>query len=102
MSNLKEGITTLINRVFHDEIIDVVEPREWWMKYNDIGKRLEGYIVTVTYKYRGRRDYYCDIDYGMLRLISKDQALKNAKGLYKCAVERMRLDKERAAHGKSK
>ena len=80
--NIKHQISNFINKTFRDEIIDIKPPREWWVEYKDVGKQLEGYIISVIYKYRGERKAYACIDNGFLGIISPDEALHHATVFY--------------------
>lgn len=86
---IKEKINNFIEHTFHDEIIAVEPPREFWMEYKDVGRRLEGYITTVTYKYRGKQDVVSTIDNEHFQLISPERALKNANDFYLRATRKM-------------
>ena len=91
---IKQKFKLFITKTFHDEIIAVAEPREWWIEYRDIGKRLEGYIVTVTYKYRGKRNLYSVIDNDHFHLISPERALKDAKAFYSKTLQKIKTRNE--------
>ena len=93
---IKQVISNFVNRMFNDEVIDVQPPREWWVEYKDVGKRLEGYIVSVTYKYRGWCDTYSIIDNDHFQLISPKQALKNATRFYN--KTRQKISAAKLAH----
>ncbi len=82
MVKLKERFNNFIERTFHDEIVAVEPPRECWMEYRDVGRRLEAYIVPITYKYRGVRNAYFDIDNDHFLLVTPEKALKNANSFY--------------------
>ena len=75
-------IRDFINKTFRDEMTGVEQPREWWIKYKDVGERLEGYIVTVHYKYRGQKDRCFDIDNDHFQIVSKIEANNNAWDFY--------------------
>ena len=80
--NMRLSIRNFIKREFHDEIVAIEEPREWWVEYRDVGKRLEGYVIPVTYKYRGKQNLYSIIDNDHWHLISQERALKKAQKFY--------------------
>lgn len=71
-------IQNLLNRLFRDEAVAVSEPREWIIQYKDVGTRLEGYIVDVTYKYAGKQSKYFNIDNDHFLLVSKSDAFNAA------------------------
>lgn len=75
-------IEYFINRLFRDEIIRIRKPKKWIIKYKDIGTRLEGYIVDVTYKYAGKQQHIFHIDNDHLKLISQSEALNTAQNFY--------------------
>ena len=83
-----------MNRLFRDEITHIESPKKWVAKYKDIGKRLEGYIVNVTYKYAGKQKKFFDIDYGWLRLVSKEEAAKAAQNFYLMGCEEIKQRKK--------
>ena len=91
---IKEKINNFIKRTFHDEIIAVEPPREFWMEYKDIGPRLEGYITTVTYKYRGKQNLVSTIDNDHFQLISPEKALKNAMNFYEKVTKKIKNSNE--------
>ena len=93
MSNVTTKIKQKWDMLFHDKIIDIEEPREWHIEYRDIGKRLEGYIVPVTYKYRGKCNKYFIIDYDHFQLISKQRAQNNANLYYQRVREELDRNK---------
>ena len=82
LTQIKLSIRNFIKRTFHDEIIAIEEPREWWVEYKDVGRRLEGYIIPVTYKYRGNQNTYSIIDNDHLHIITKERALREAQKFY--------------------
>lgn len=79
---IKEKIERLLNIAFRDEVVAISGPHEWWWEYRDVGKRLEGYLVVVKYKYAGEKKYHFTIDNDHLQLVSANDALKNAKDFY--------------------
>ena len=79
---IKEKINNFIKRTFHDEIVAVEPPREWWMEYRDVGRRLEAYVVSVVYKYRGAQTAYFSVDNDHFLLVTPQKALKNANDFY--------------------
>ena len=87
--SFKDKITYFINRTFRDEIIAVEPPREMWVEYKDVGRRLEGYVVPVTYKYRGKQTIYSCIDNDHLCLVSPQRALKFATDFYNNARQKI-------------
>ena len=87
-------IKNFMKRTFHDEIIAVEEPREFVVKYKDIGDRLEGYIIPVTYKYRGKQNMYSMIDNDHWHLISKECALKRANKFYQQTLKKIQSRNE--------
>ncbi|MBQ7409175.1 MAG: hypothetical protein IJV03_01280 [Alphaproteobacteria bacterium] len=87
-------IEYFINRLFRDEITHIEKPKKWVAKYKDIGKRLEGYIVNVTYKYAGKQKKFFHIDYDHLQLISKADAFKAAQNFYLSACAEIKQRKK--------
>ncbi len=61
-----EKITHFINCTFRDKIVSIEPPREWWVVDTGQRPRLDGYIVPVTYKYRGDVDICVSVDYSYL------------------------------------
>ena len=92
MLNLKFNLKDFITRTFHDEILSADAPCEYKITYNDIGTRLEAYVVDVTYKYAGKRQYFFAIDNDHLQLISPARALKNANDFYARCLKKVKLD----------
>jgi len=84
---LSVKIQNFLNRVFSDYIVAVEPPREWWVDYYDVGMRLEGYIVPVTYKYSGKTQRTFIIDNDHLRLISPEMAICGAQKFYNKALK---------------
>ena len=91
---LTQKIKNFYERTFRDEIVTVEPPREWWIEYRDIGRRLEGYIVPVVYKYRGKRNLCATIDNDHLNFISKEKALQNAMTFYNNAIKKIKARNE--------
>ena len=91
---LIQKIKDFYEKTFHDEIVAIEEPREWWLEYRDIGRRLEGYIVPVTYKYRGKRNMCAWIDNDHMNLISKEKALQNATTFYNNVINKIKMRNE--------
>ena len=75
---LRLSIRDYLKKTFHDEIIDIEEPREWWVEYKDVGRRLEGYVIPAIYKYRGKQNIYSTIDNDHFFIITKEHAFKSA------------------------
>ena len=94
--NMKLSIRNFLKRTFHDEIIAIEEPREFVVKYKDIGERLEGYIIPVTYKYRGKQNMYSMIDNDHWHLISKERALRDAQTFYQQTLKKIQLNNDKA------
>ena len=74
-----QSIEDFMKRNFNDEIIDVQPIAEMRIKYRDIGERLEGYVVPVTYKNRGQSKEYFTIDNDHWKIVSAEKAFQNAK-----------------------
>ena len=92
--NMRLSLRNFIDRTFHDEIIAIEEPREWWVEYMDKGRRLEGYIIPVTYKYRGKQDAYSVIDNDHFGLITQERALKKAQRFYSRTIQKLNAKKQ--------
>lgn len=86
---IKQNIENFIEHTFNDKIVDVRPIKEMRVSYHDIGERLEGYVVPVTYKYRGNRNVYFTIDNDHFKMISAEKALQNAKDYHLKASRKM-------------
>lgn len=93
--NVKLRLKNLIAKTFCDEIIDIKKPQEWWVEYRDIGKRMEGYIINVTYKYKGNRNLYSFIDADHFRLVTAKKAKKAAWDFYDEVCKKINAQKTR-------
>ena len=87
-------VTDFLNKTFHDEIVDVKPPREWWEDYHDVGPRQEGYIVRVVYKYKGMKDIKFSIDNEHLKLVSAIRAARRARRFYADACKKIKQRNE--------
>ena len=87
-------IQNFLNRAFADYIVAVEPPREWWIDYRDVGMRLEGYKVPVTYKYAGRKERTFSIDNEHLRLITPEMAIDDAQKFYEKTMKKIELRKQ--------
>ena len=75
-------IEYFINILFRDEAIRISKPKKWIVKYKDVGRRLEGYIVDVTYRYAGKQQKIFNIDNDHLELVSQSEAFNAAQNFY--------------------
>ena len=87
--NVRQKIKYFIDRTFHDEIIAIKPPVEWLQAYRDIGVRVEGYAVFVTYKYKGNDKILFPIDNEHLQLVSAKRAAKRAQEFYGKIVRKL-------------
>ena len=87
-------IQDFLNRVFSDYIVAVEPPHEWWNYYYDVGMRLEGYKVPVTYKYAGRKERTFSIDNEHLRLITPEMAIDDAQKFYEKTLKKIESRKQ--------
>lgn len=94
MSKIKTGIKDFMNKTFHDEVVAVAPPREFYYTYRDIGIRLESFVVTVTYKYRGRVNYFFCIDNDHLKLVSVEKAFCAARDYYLSKLQKIKSNNE--------
>ena len=88
-----EKVKDLYKKTFDDEIIGIKPPREYWCDYRDVGHRLEGYKIAVTYKYKGLLDVFFIVDNDHFRLVSKEKALKNAMNFYEKTLTNLQQQK---------
>ena len=86
---LRTRIVYFFKKTFHDEIIAIKPPVEWLQAYRDVGVRVEGYAVFVTYKYRGNDKILFSIDNDHLQLISAQRAAKRAQEFYEKMVKKL-------------
>ena len=87
--NVRQKIKYFIDRIFNDEIIAIKPPVEWLQAYRDVGVRVEGYAVFVTYKYKGNDKILFPIDNDHLKLISAKRAAKRAQEFYEKIVRKL-------------
>lgn len=102
MAGFRLRLRDFIDKTFRDEIVDIEPPKEWWFEYRDVGKRLEGYIIPVTYKYRGRCYMYSSIDNDHFGLVTPQRALKEAERFYNKTQQKLLQKRSRAINENTK